>query len=168
MRLSSFVFFDFTRSNSSLFLSIFTIFSPLSAIGMPYYSDPLLSTWPPTLFHHVGRPPPIIPPEVLAKVKYVDFVGYSSNPDPLIFRRNRTHVISTRVRERRDHQDVPKFVSEQERERLYGGRKKKEESKGKMNRGGSGSKSHRDSVPKFYRRVEIKYSKFGVEDFDFG
>ena len=25
-----------------------------------------------------------------------------------------------------------------------------------------------DAIPKMYRRVEIEYSKFGVEDFDFG
>jgi hypothetical protein len=27
---------------------------------------------------------------------------------------------------------------------------------------------HADDVPRIYRRVEIAYSKFGVEDFDFG
>lgn len=24
-----------------------------------------------------------------------------------------------------------------------------------------------DKMPKYYRRVEIKYSRFGIEDFDF-
>jgi len=34
--------------------------------------------------------------------------------------------------------------------------------------GGSEIESKRSEVPMMYRNVEIKYSKFGVDDFDFG
>ncbi|KAJ3284105.1 poly(A)-specific ribonuclease, partial [Rhizoclosmatium sp. JEL0117] len=143
--------------------------SPLSLVGMPYYTSKLLSaTWSPQLTFEVGQPPARIPKEVLADVKKSDFVGYARNPG-IGSRRNQTQrsVLMETVRKA---EDGPKFRSEQEREGLM--------SKGGklIGRGGArdspileaSSTFVNSSIPKPYRQVQIKYSKFGVEDFDFG
>ncbi|KAI9355730.1 ubiquitin carboxyl-terminal hydrolase-domain-containing protein [Zopfochytrium polystomum] len=122
---------------------------PLSRIGMPYYTSPLLSVWPSTMIFEAGNPAPRIPDEILADVKMIDFVGYAKKPSTI--RRNQV-LASPSPKKSRDH---PRFRSEQERD------------------GGSSLESLTlsptdEGVPKVYRRVEIKYSRFGVEDFDFG
>ncbi|KAJ3127637.1 poly(A)-specific ribonuclease [Physocladia obscura] len=147
--------------------------TPLSTVGMPYYATTLLSaTWPSSaLVCEIGQPSPRIPKEILAAVKMSDFVGYAKTPGNLGFRRNQSarsvlNEAANRIAAALEEEE-PKFRSEQEREGLKGKR-----SKGK-------TPFARDSpilesstafaiIPKPYRQVEIKYSKFGVEDFDFG
>lgn len=65
---------------------------PLNSIGMPYYSEELLSSWTPR-FHPpsyclVAPPPPKIPPQVLSSIKFNDNVGYATLPKELKGRRN--------------------------------------------------------------------------------
>ncbi|KAF9984930.1 poly(A)-specific ribonuclease, partial [Modicella reniformis] len=132
---------------------------PLSSIGMPYYKEQLLSAWPPKTIYPVGRKPQPIPSSILDNMKMSDFVGYARNPG--IGRRNQAPSLpKVKIR------DTPKFRSEQQKELYFGKRK-----------GSTAAMLDQDEkeidlttgvVPKYYRRVEIKYSKFGVEDFDFG
>ncbi|TPX57736.1 hypothetical protein PhCBS80983_g03604 [Powellomyces hirtus] len=142
--------------------------SPLSLVGMPYYSTRLLSAWPEKMTFEVGQPAPKVPPEILSNVKMIDFVGYA--PNPRTFRRNQNLAMAKK--NRKDTLDGPKFRSEQDREKWFG---KKADSRqltsGSATSTGMSSPTPRaavSSTPKYYRRVEIKYSKFGIEDFDFG
>ena len=128
--------------------------TPLSAVGMPYYSKPLLSMWPNNVHFQVGRPSPKIPPEILKNVKMVDFVGYAKNPKT--FRRNQAY------NEFSQDPIKPKFRSEQELEMMKSGESRRQEDQGSHN------VSIKNGIPHHYRSVEIKYSRFGVEDFDFG
>lgn len=86
--------------------------SPLSTVGMPYYTETLLSAWPGKAVFDAGYPSPQIDDEVLKNMKTVDFVGYAPNPGNI--RRNQ---VPRRRKLARD-KDVPKFRSEQERELL--------------------------------------------------
>lgn len=92
---------------------------------MPYYTDPLLSNFPPSDYAPVTspffNPPEPIPPVVLNTMKTVDFVGYATNPREL---RGKRYVISARpgagrratgqaLSSRRD--SAPRFRSEKDR-----------------------------------------------------
>lgn len=127
-----------------------SIDSSLSTIGMPFYNTPLLSVWPPDLAFEIGRHPLLIPPQILKQVKMVDFVGYA--PNPKTFKRNQ--IVST---SHEDSDEQPKFRSEH---------------KSKMNQEEAfeltNSVTIEEGIPNYYLPVQIQYSKFGVEDFDFG
>ncbi|KAG0356532.1 poly(A)-specific ribonuclease [Podila minutissima] len=131
---------------------------PLSSIGMPYYQEQLLSAWPAKTIFPVGRKTQPIPSAIMDNMKMIDFVGYAPNPG-LRLRNQAPSLPKVTLR------DTPKFRSEQQKELYFGKRK------------GSTTAALDDEqevdlttgvVPKYYKRVEIKYSKFGVEDFDFG
>ncbi|KAI8612159.1 ubiquitin carboxyl-terminal hydrolase-domain-containing protein, partial [Chytriomyces sp. MP71] len=142
--------------------------APLSSVGMPYYTEQLLSaTWPGDLFFDITCPPQRIPKEVLAQVKMSDFVGYAKNPG-IGFRRNQSSksILLQMQNQANLEGEMPKFRSEQERESLIG----KGGKKGIAAFGNSPILESSGSfgiIPKPYRRVQIKYSKFGIEDFDF-
>ncbi|TPX70585.1 hypothetical protein SpCBS45565_g01672 [Spizellomyces sp. 'palustris'] len=138
--------------------------SPLSLIGMPYYTSELLSSWPAKVMFEAGQPAPKIPPEVLANVKMIDFVGYAPNPGT--FRRNQNLAMARKAR--KEMLDVPKFRSEQDREKYFGKNAQGRDTPQGVDEEVVNAVSLANSMPKYYRRVEIKYSKFGVEDFDFG
>ncbi|CAG8494661.1 13748_t:CDS:10 [Funneliformis mosseae] len=130
----------------------------LSLIGMPYYKEPLLSVWPSNMIFEVGNPPPKIDPEILNNIKMIDFVGYSPNPG----NKKRNQVV--RYSRKKHKAGTPKFRSEKERE-LQSGKGSKEPSSLFDDESELDATSNR--MPKYYKRVEIKYSRFGVDDFDF-
>ncbi|CAO3607066.1 unnamed protein product [Cunninghamella echinulata] len=142
--------------------------TPLSAVGMPYYSDPLLSSWTGNTVYDVGYPTPQIDEEILKSMKTIDFVGYAPNPGNI----HRNQV--PRRKKQAHKKDIPKFRSEQERELLssYGVLDENEGALYSARRSSSVGDIKLDPhgliMPKHYRHVEIQYSKFGVDDFDFG
>ncbi|KAG0240611.1 poly(A)-specific ribonuclease [Actinomortierella wolfii] len=133
---------------------------PLSSIGMPYYREQLLSAWPAKTVFNVGRKSQPIPSAILDNMKMIDFVGYAPNPGTHL-RNQAPSLPKSNIR------DTPKFRSEQQKE-LFWGRRKSSGVRSLDN----GEEEEQDlttgKMPKYYKRVEIKYSKFGVEDFDFG
>ena len=124
---------------------------------MPYYTNSLLSVWPSTLQFNVGLPSPKIPNQILDNVKMTDFVGYA--PNPKTFKRNQNLAMTLKEH----NQQTPKFRSEQQRDKMKQGKNplsKRERSDANI--------SIDDGIPHHYKTVEIQYSRFGVEDFDFG
>ena len=132
---------------------------------MPYYREILLSAWPPGLVSDVGAPPPKIDPQISASLKRAEFGSYAPNPRNTL----RNQVQDTRDQETsNDPMAAPKFLSEKAREAAS-----------EEKRIGDALDSldiakdvaleavTKEDVPVMYRNVEIKYSKFGVDDFDF-
>ncbi|KAH6566063.1 hypothetical protein BASA50_010163 [Batrachochytrium salamandrivorans] len=146
--------------------------TPLSAVGMPIYTEELLSAWPNSLLVDIGRQQPRIPPEVLKNVKMCDFVGYVRD---MPLKRNQNLIASIRTSALSTSSspgiNEPKFRSQQQRDKLR-----------QLLKSGShviksastlSGTTTPDGEPLAiaahnWRKIEIKYSKFGVEDFDFG
>jgi PAB-dependent poly(A)-specific ribonuclease subunit 2 len=137
---------------------------PLNTVGMPYYREVLLSAWPSAICE-VGGVPPKIEPDLLSQMKRGE-IGYYG---PNIRKPYLNQIEYTRI-EGNAHDTIvpPKFLSEKARETDLA----TEEDKGfndavvsltEMKIEGAAKKE----VPHLYRNVEIKYSKFGVDDFDF-
>ncbi|KAI0035067.1 ubiquitin carboxyl-terminal hydrolase-domain-containing protein [Vararia minispora EC-137] len=120
--------------------------TPLNTIGLPHYSSLLLSSYTPALVPRPPGPPPKIPPQILAAMKTNDNVAYAPLPRELRGTRNMVRASPTEARGR--------FRSA----KTSGGTEDTPDA-------GFGAG---DDVPRAYRRVEIEYSRFGVEDFDFG
>ncbi|XP_066564314.1 PAN2-PAN3 deadenylation complex catalytic subunit PAN2 isoform X2 [Amia ocellicauda] len=116
---------------------------PLSLIPMPLTSaEPLLSDWPTSLAAPSPRRAPPVDPEILRTMKTVGFIGYAPNP---------------RTKQRNQ---VPYKIKEVELE--YDSYNQVPESPI-----GRDEEPHLYMVAKKYRKVTIKYSKLGLEDFDF-
>ncbi|KAF2396885.1 PAB-dependent poly(A)-specific ribonuclease subunit PAN2 [Trichodelitschia bisporula] len=136
----------------------------LNTIGIPYYRDVLLSAWPSHMIFEVGAPPPKLDPILLANLKRSDNVSYAPNPKKL----HRNQIERTRVVDKGSAIVAPKFLSEKAREAASspnGERRISDvlDTLADIILEGSTKKE----VPIIYRNVEIKYSKFGVDDFDF-
>ncbi|GAA5855893.1 hypothetical protein JCM8547_000402 [Rhodosporidiobolus lusitaniae] len=147
--------------------------TPLNTIGMPYYTSPLLSLMPASLtspspsssFTHRRVP---IDPQILSSAKTVDFVGYATYPPHMRAAARRNQVVNAGGGKLagRLGVDAPMFRSERERA----------DAKRKRDYGDSAAATDEeeqetdddDKMPKHYLKVEIKYSRFGIEDFDFG
>lgn len=147
---------------------------------MPYYKTPLASNF--TIAEYITsssplfNPTPPIPPSVLNNMRIIDNVGYAPLPKELKGRRNvvckdsRANLLydargesidatraadDKRARAGYRRESGPKFRSEK-------GKKGEEvaiEEEGVAVVGGAAL----PMMPRYYRQVEIKYSKFGVE-----
>lgn len=135
---------------------------PLSTVGMPYYRDILLSAWPNHMMFDVGAPPVKLDPQVTAALTRTEVGAWAPNPR----KTKRNQALDTRaVRNASGGIEGPKFLSEQAKDGDNEGRRMSEvlESLAAMNADGS----LKVDVPVMYRNVEIRYSRFGIEDFDF-
>ena len=132
---------------------------------MPRYREKLLSAWPTHHIYEVGYLPAKVDPEVL-KTMLPANIGYrATNPRKAL--RNQFY--------RAKHIDssgtamvVPKFLSEKARDAekdQVEGRRISDATEFFANMALAGSA--KAEIPIVYRNVEIKYSKFGVDDFDF-
>lgn len=132
---------------------------PLHVVGMPYYREELFSSWPANSVFEVGRPAAKIDADVLQSMKMIDGVGYAP-----FHKRRRRNI----AEERSGHSgslDVPRFRSERAKALASGDAKDVMvdnifEDMGKMSLGTM-------NIPNYYHKMEIKYSRFGIEDFDF-
>uniref|UniRef100_A0A8C5MPZ2 PAN2-PAN3 deadenylation complex catalytic subunit PAN2 n=1 Tax=Leptobrachium leishanense TaxID=445787 RepID=A0A8C5MPZ2_9ANUR len=112
---------------------------PLSIVPVPLTTDHLLSDWPSANCTPAPRQAPPVDPEILRNMKQVGFIGYSPNPRT----RLRNQVPYQLDNEYDNFSQVPESPIGREEE------------------------PHLHMVPKKYRKVTIKYSKLGLEDFDF-
>ena len=127
-----------------------------------------MSSWPSHIISEVGAPPAKIEPSILATTKRADLGGYAPWPR----KTKRYQVEDTRALQRaQDSLAAPRFLSEKAKESkddpdgFTGGRRISDalEALGDLALRGS----TKEDIPVIYRNVEIKYSKFGVDDFDF-
>ncbi|KZV71779.1 hypothetical protein PENSPDRAFT_577089 [Peniophora sp. CONT] len=128
--------------------------TPLNSVGLPYYNQMLLSSWPAHLAKgRPSRPPPKIPESILRVAKMSDGIMYAPLPRELRGMRN---VVQDREEEKGRFRSTASKKTARERER------------DSLDENDSTKSVTADGVPSRYRRVEIEYSRFGVEDFDFG
>ncbi|KAH0559633.1 hypothetical protein GP486_003846 [Trichoglossum hirsutum] len=138
--------------------------TPLSSIGLPYYREQLLSAWPSHLIFEVGSPPAKIDPDILSSMTSTDFGGWAPNPR----KTRRNQVENTRIIEKASVPLMaPKFLSEKARESVVNSKDERRASDVGDALGDASIGGLKADVPAMYRNVEIKYSKFGVDDFDF-
>ncbi|GAA6005194.1 hypothetical protein JCM11491_002615 [Sporobolomyces phaffii] len=148
--------------------------TPLNSIGMPYYNAPLLSLLPASMTEPSAitatRRPAQIDPQILSTAKTVDFIGYASYPSHLRAsgRRNQVRAAGVGKNAGRVGVDAPMFRSERERAEAKRQRDRKGSISGELKNEDEEEPREEDKMPKYYRKVEIKYSRFGIEDFDFG
>ncbi|AEO64295.1 uncharacterized protein THITE_2110294 [Thermothielavioides terrestris NRRL 8126] len=145
--------------------------TPLSSIGLPYYREPLFSAWPADIISDVGAPPVQLDPGFLATLKQTDWGFYGRNTRGL----RRNQVEDTRASTKTSAAiQAPKFLSEKARESAMssGADSASDSLAGQGPSDPSSSPTELESLkpeaPPMYRNLEIKYSKFGVDDFDFG
>lgn len=137
---------------------------------MPYYRDNLLSAWSSNLISSVGAPPVKYDPSFLATLKQTEWGLYGRNTRGL----RRNQVEDTRSTSRPSNQmQAPKFLSEKARESAKSSPfNPPPETTAEQVLGEQSSNRELESLkpdaPPLYGNVEIKYSKFGVDDFDFG
>jgi len=132
---------------------------------MPYYKESLLSGWPSHMVFEVGAPPTKIDPVILNSMNRAEVGFFAKNPRTK--RRNQAEM--TRQPDRAsDSLSAPKFLSEKARAAQSTSELDAQTAETMENL----TDIHLDDVtrkdvPAMYGNVEIKYSKFGVDDFDF-
>jgi PAB-dependent poly(A)-specific ribonuclease subunit 2 len=139
--------------------------TPLNTVGMPFYKEQLLSGWPSHMVFEVGAPPPKIDSAVLNSMTRTEVGFFTKNP-----RTKRRYQVEEKRHSDRgsDSLTAPKFLSEKARaaqslSELDMTTAETMETLTDMHL----DDVTRKDVPAMYGNVEIKYSKFGVHDFDF-
>lgn len=139
------------------------MYRPLNSIGLPYYREVLASAWP-IIISDVGAPPVKYDTQFLTGLKATDFGLYGRNTRGL--RRNQAERTRDVDKAANSGLKAPKFLSEKARESTQAMGERVDELVSPI--GDTTVDSKKSEIPVMYRNVEIKYSKFGVDDFDFG
>ncbi|KAH0601491.1 hypothetical protein MHUMG1_00367 [Metarhizium humberi] len=140
--------------------------TPLNSVGLPYYRDVLASAWP-DLVSDVGAPPIRFDPQFLVSLKPTEFGLYGRNTRG--FRRNQIEDTRNSHKSANSGLKAPKFLSEKARESAISDSRTDDKTDDVSSPVAENEiESKKSDVPVMYRNVEIKYSKFGVDDFDFG
>lgn len=129
---------------------------PISSVGMPYYKEELLSSWSdPNFVFETGMPASSITTDTLVDMKPTDFGGYAGYSKTKL--KNTAQKYISYEDMKKSTTSVPRFISE----RLRSGQVEN------LNDLFADTDDAANMVPKIYRKLEIKYSKFGINDFDF-
>lgn len=134
---------------------------PLNTIGMPYYSERLLSAWPSHMTFDVGAPPVVPDPA------YTELGHYGLHINPRKLRRYQ--VENTRLDSMPTSIAAPKFLSEKAKEFPEADTLSQVDGPTAAMAGlllDGRAQTEQERMLK-YSNVEIKYSRFGVDDFDF-
>ena len=134
---------------------------PYNAIGVSYYWEPLFSMWPNDMISEAGAPPYKIDPDILVNAGLSDRPRWVLNTRGI--RRNQTQ--RTRMQETHKSIEVPKFLSEQAK---YGEERGRRMSEVLDILTTDSEDQSKFDIPAMYENVKIQYSRFGVDDFDFG
>ncbi|OAA68024.1 pab-dependent poly-specific ribonuclease subunit [Niveomyces insectorum RCEF 264] len=135
---------------------------PLNIVGVPYYRETLLSAFP-DLVSDVGAPPPRYDSSLLETMTPFEYGWYAPNAAGTL----PNQVEDTRKDEKPTQTiQAPKFLSERSRDTKAAQQDSHDETADALV--SSEVASLGPEAPSMYRAVEIKFSKFGVDDFDFG
>ncbi|KAG7748111.1 hypothetical protein KL912_002788 [Ogataea haglerorum] len=139
--------------------------APFNLLKLPRYESMLLSAWPADMKFEVGKLPRPIEPEILRDGRTIN--GFTiARYDPRKYGpRNRAerHELLTA---RRDNDTLfPKFLSEREDD--YDENEEKVRAKREMMANAFVYTPTGSDVPNAFKKTDILYSKFGVDDFDF-
>ena len=132
---------------------------------MPYYREKLLSVWPEDPVYEVGFLPPKIDADVLKHMSPSGIGFRAHNPRRTL--RNQMDKLSI-IDSDGTALAAPKFLSEKNREANVELEKERRISDAEAFSNPSFAGNIKADVPVMYRLMEIKYSRYGVDDFDFG
>ena len=137
---------------------------PLNVVGMPYYHERLFSAWPSHMVFEVGSPPAPIDPSIIPYLRPAEVGHYAPNPG----KTRRNQVENTRALATAEPALIaPKFLSEKAREQNRARSEGSVEDTAEALAGAKINGQTDDDPLLKYSNVEIKYSRFGVDDFDF-
>lgn len=142
--------------------------TPLNTIGMPYYHDRLLSAWPSHLVFDIGAPPaPPLEQAMMPDLQPAEMGYYYKNRNSKGL--HRYQVEDTRAAHSTGSIVAPKFLSEKAKlsPAKDFGRQLSEAVEALAGATLNGKAQTDEERMLKYSNVEIKYSRFGVDDFDF-
>lgn len=139
--------------------------TPLNTVGMPFYRETLLSAWPSLQIYEVGAPPPKHDLQHLNSFKLTEWGVYGRNSRDCL----RNQVVRTRQVEKSNVALLaPKFLSEKGKEEAKLGITSELKPIVMADAVATELLNVQVDIPMTYRVLDIKYSKYGVADFDFG
>lgn len=132
---------------------------------MPYYREKLLSVWSEDPIYEVGFLPPKVDPDILKHMSPSGFGYRAHNPKKTLRNQlDRPSIVDSNGMAI----TTPKFLSERSHEANGKMEQERRISDAEAFTNPSLTGSTKADVPVMYRLMEIKYSRYGVDDFDFG